>query len=55
MAVGGPVSDVIIIGAGLAGATAALELSKRNLNVTILEARDRIGRASCRERVCWIV
>jgi len=35
--------DVIIIGAGLAGATAALELSKRGLLVSILEARDRIG------------
>jgi monoamine oxidase len=36
-------SDVIIIGAGLAGATAALELSKRNRRIIILEARDRIG------------
>jgi monoamine oxidase len=35
--------DVIIIGAGLAGATAALELSRHNRRVTILEARERIG------------
>ena len=36
-------SDVIIIGAGLAGAAAALELSKQGLQATILEARDRVG------------
>jgi monoamine oxidase len=35
--------DVIIIGAGIAGATAALELAKRHRRVTLLEARDRIG------------
>ncbi|WP_395023029.1 flavin monoamine oxidase family protein [Dongia sp.] len=35
--------DVIIIGAGLAGATAALELAKSNRRVTVIEARDRIG------------
>ena len=36
-------SDVLIIGAGLAGAAAAEALAKRGLTVTVLEARDRIG------------
>jgi monoamine oxidase len=36
-------SDVIVIGAGIAGATAATLLAKRGLSVTILEARDRVG------------
>ena len=35
--------DVIVVGAGLAGAAAALSLSKSGLNVTIMEARARIG------------
>ena len=35
--------DVIVIGAGLAGATAATELARRGLDVVILEARDRVG------------
>ena len=36
-------SDVLIIGAGLAGAAAAELLAKRGLTVTVLEARDRLG------------
>jgi monoamine oxidase len=35
--------DVVIIGAGLAGAAAALALSKRNLETVILEGGDRLG------------
>lgn len=36
-------SDVLVIGAGLAGATAAEALAARDLSVTVLEARDRVG------------
>ncbi|MGY8990948.1 MAG: FAD-dependent oxidoreductase, partial [Rhodospirillales bacterium] len=35
--------DVIIIGAGMAGITAARELTRAGRSVAILEARDRIG------------
>ncbi len=36
-------SDVIVIGAGAAGLSAARELSRRGLRITILEARNRLG------------
>ena len=35
--------DVIIVGAGAAGLTAANELKKAGLSVVVLEARDRVG------------
>ena len=35
--------DVVIVGAGFAGLTAARELSRRGHSVLVLEARDRIG------------
>jgi monoamine oxidase len=36
-------SDVVIIGAGVAGLAAARQLASRGISVTVLEARDRIG------------
>src|SRR6185312_16132661 len=36
-------NDVLIIGAGAAGLSAALELSRAGVRVEILEARDRVG------------
>ena len=36
-------SDVVVIGAGFAGLTAARELSRRGHSVVVLEAKDRIG------------
>ncbi|GER24446.1 putative flavin-containing monoamine oxidase AofH [Zafaria cholistanensis] len=45
-------SDVIVIGAGFAGLTAARELSRRGHGVTLLEARDRIaGRTHLEEHL----
>ncbi|WP_255483205.1 MULTISPECIES: FAD-dependent oxidoreductase [unclassified Synechococcus] len=35
--------DVVVIGGGFAGVTAARDLRKRGLNVLVLEARDRLG------------
>ena len=35
--------SVIVVGAGLAGLTAAVELSRDGATVLVLEARDRIG------------
>jgi monoamine oxidase len=35
--------DVVVVGAGMAGLTAARELKKKGLEVIVLEARDRVG------------
>jgi monoamine oxidase len=36
-------ADVVVVGAGFAGLTAALELVRRGRSVVVLEARDRVG------------
>jgi monoamine oxidase len=39
----GDTADVIVIGAGFAGLTAARTLNDRGVSVTVVEARDRVG------------
>ncbi len=39
--------DIIIIGCGFAGATAARECSQAGLSVLVLEAKDRVGGRTC--------
>ncbi|MGK2866835.1 MAG: flavin monoamine oxidase family protein, partial [Mycobacterium sp.] len=36
-------TDVIVVGAGFAGLSAARELTKRGHDVVVLEGRDRVG------------
>lgn len=40
---GGNEAEVIVIGAGMAGVTAARELTDAGISVIVLEARDRVG------------
>ncbi|MFT4229681.1 MAG: FAD-dependent oxidoreductase, partial [Microbacterium sp.] len=35
--------DVVVVGAGVAGLTAANDLKRAGLSVAVLEARDRVG------------
>ena len=36
-------ADVVIVGGGFAGITAAREMTQRGVSVNVLEARDRLG------------
>ena len=36
-------ADVVVVGAGFAGLTAARDLGERGAKVIVLEARDRVG------------
>jgi oxygen-dependent protoporphyrinogen oxidase len=42
-AVAGAEADCVVVGAGIAGLSAAFELRQRGLSVTVLEAEDRVG------------
>ena len=46
----GPV-DVVVIGGGVAGLTAARDLGERGLTVTVLEGRDRLGGRTWTRRI----
>lgn len=48
-----PPTDVVVVGAGLAGLTAALCLKRSGLTVRVLEAADRAGGRLCRTRLTW--
>ncbi|HNI97589.1 MAG TPA: FAD-dependent oxidoreductase, partial [Leptospiraceae bacterium] len=43
-------ADVIVIGAGISGLGAAVDLKKGGKKVIILEARDRVGGRQCTDR-----
>src|SRR3954453_2428641 len=44
-------ADVVIVGAGLAGLTAAREVQRRGARAVVLEARDRVGGRTLNESI----
>jgi monoamine oxidase len=42
--------DIIVIGAGISGLAAAVDLARAGMNIEILEARDRIGGRICTQQ-----
>jgi monoamine oxidase len=46
-----PPLDVVIVGAGVAGLTAARQLHRQGLSLVVLEARDRVGGRTLSQRV----
>jgi monoamine oxidase len=48
------VTDVVVVGAGFAGLTAARELVQRGYDVVVLEGRDRVGGRSCSATIAGV-
>jgi len=47
-------TDVVIVGAGFAGLTAARELAQQGRDVVVLEGRDRVGGRSCTATIAGV-
>src|ERR687888_320096 len=47
-------TDVVVVGAGFAGLTAARELVQQGHDVVVLEGRDRVGGRSCTATIAGV-